>query len=82
LCDILFVWSAKSQFRDFGKRRDSPPIHSSELAFLLSFAFGCRDKEVMAELKEFKGQAALEEAKLRATMFPDESIKSLPAAWP
>jgi len=31
------------------------------LVFLLCFTFGCQDKEAMAELEEFKAQAALEE---------------------
>jgi len=30
------------------------------LALILCFMFGCQDKEAMAELKEFKAQAALE----------------------
>jgi steroid delta-isomerase-like uncharacterized protein len=32
------------------------------LVCLLCFAFGCRDKAAMAELEEFRAQAALEEA--------------------
>ena len=32
------------------------------LALILCFMFGCQDKEAMAELEEFKAQAALEEA--------------------
>jgi steroid delta-isomerase-like uncharacterized protein len=31
------------------------------LALILCFMFGCQDKEAMAELEEFKAQAALEE---------------------
>jgi len=31
------------------------------LVFLLCFMYGCQDKEAMAELEEFKAQAALEE---------------------
>jgi steroid delta-isomerase-like uncharacterized protein len=31
------------------------------LVFLLCFAFGCQDKEAMAELEKFKAQAAVEE---------------------
>ena len=31
------------------------------LVFLLCFAFGCQDKAAMAELEEFRAQAALEE---------------------
>jgi steroid delta-isomerase-like uncharacterized protein len=43
------------------------------LVFLLCFMVGCQDKEAMAELEEFKAQAALEEANMELAMRFDKA---------
>ena len=46
------------------------------LVFILCFTFACQDKEAMAELEEFRAQAALEEQnKALVTLYYEELSK-------